>query len=652
MTQIETHVFGSKDGYETLAHSSGLSPVELVELDGLGFGQSSDPSVLVQLSTNPTALGRFLSSGRFAITRCVQGPPDDAGRATFRLLTVVLAAHDYLTDVRHRLSSLLQDQTLWDVDRFANQKSLPGRSRAPSPRDARTSAIAGQWAAATGPTRTACFVDESDGDQLVLRVASELPEIAAQQLNWGVRLFSAGTQATLFTTVPGVPLSASRKIVRVRVSAGSPEWDPHRFGQRKSGETTQVRRTPIRLPRNPMVLSALATLVILIVGFWPSGFRQAPQHSVVRSSAGVQERSFDPSQRTLDIPSPPLATEPEQKSDPGPATEPEQESDPGPATESEQESEPGPATEPKPEPGEESEPEPATKPKPEPEQESEPGPTTEPKPEPEQVSEPEPKPRPESKLDLEPNPTQKGQATSGLDGDSTIDCERWRRVQKEIRREFRNLKNDLDKVAEAQLGHVEVDDESNIHVWSNDFPEMLLRLKKQFLVVQNFSKVPVQNRGHPPSLSHDPSEYSADDKIKVMVILEYWTTDEQEVRQMNQAFNKVFTKAKKFDEKIENRESGYDPDQQTGDAWVFAKRLVDYGRLAGFTRLLDDYSGAEGDLFRWVNVHQNSSYGELVAKSKEVLGKDGSLPNDISAPTPGLLLDELPCQGGTDEPSD
>ena len=223
MNQIETHVFGSKDGYETLAHSSGLTSIELAELDGLGFGQSSDPGVLAQLSTSPTALGRFLSSGRFAITRCVQGPPDDAGRATFRLLSIVMDAHDYLSDVRHRLSSLLADQALWDVDRFSHQKSLRGRSGAPSPRDARTSAIAGQWAAATGATRTACFVDESDGDQLVLRVASELPEIAAQQLNWGVRLFSAGTQATLFTTAPGVPLSASRKIVRVRVAAGSPD---------------------------------------------------------------------------------------------------------------------------------------------------------------------------------------------------------------------------------------------------------------------------------------------------------------------------------------------------------------------------------------------------------------------------------------------
>ena len=36
--------------------------------------------------------------------------------------------------------------------------------------------------------------------------------------------------------MPGVPLSASRKIVRVRVSAGSPEWDLHRFGQGEAGD--------------------------------------------------------------------------------------------------------------------------------------------------------------------------------------------------------------------------------------------------------------------------------------------------------------------------------------------------------------------------------------------------------------------------------
>ena len=37
MLKIETHVFGSKDGYQTLSSSKGLKSTELSELDGLGW---------------------------------------------------------------------------------------------------------------------------------------------------------------------------------------------------------------------------------------------------------------------------------------------------------------------------------------------------------------------------------------------------------------------------------------------------------------------------------------------------------------------------------------------------------------------------------------------------------------------------------------
>ena len=657
MPQIETHVFGSKDGYETLSHSAGLSSIELAELDGLGFGQSSDPRVLAHLSTNPTALGRFLTSGRFAITRCVQGPPDDAGRSTFRLLTIVLDAHDYLSDVRHRLSSLLEDRTLWDVDRFSNQKSLRGRSGNPTPRDARSSAIAGQWAAATGATRTACFVEEPDGDQLVLRVVSELPEIAAQQLSWGVRLFSAGTQATLFTTVPGVPLSASRKIVRVSATGGAAEWDPQQFAEGTSGETRAIPRSPKRLARSPLVLSAVATLVILVVGFWPSGSQQPSRQGLTRSPSGTKDRAFEPSQRTLSVPSPEPALAPEPKPNPEseqPAAAPESELEPSlePESSPEQKPEqPAPAPEPKLEPGSEPEPnpelgseQPEAGPKPNPESEQ-PAPAPEPKLEP--GSEPEPNP------EVGPEQPQSAPILEPVVNPSEINCELWLETRNKFRVKLNTLKYWLKEVGESEIGDISVKSDSRRQDWSNDFPKDLLQLEDYLLDIQKFSQVSEERRGHPPVLSGDPTLYRIADKMRVMAILEYWTSERQEVTQLGVAFGQVYKKANKFMAKFESRDSGSDPNQELIGAYEFAERLVSTGRsVRDLAKLLDDNSGAERDLFEWVTVNRNSPYGDLVVKSQESFAEDKPKANAIMAPIPGLLLDELPCQGGVDESSD
>ena len=635
MTQIETHVFGSKDGYETLAHSSGLTSIELAELDGLGFGQSSDPGVLAQLSTSPTALGRFLSSGRFAITRCVQGPPDDAGRATFRLLSIVMDAHDYLSDVRHRLSSLLADQALWDVDRFSHQKSLRGRSGAPSPRDARTSAIAGQWAAATGSTRTACFVDESDGDQLVLRVASELPEIAAQQLSWGVRLFSAGTQATLFTTVPGVSLSASRKIVRVRVAVGSPALDPQRFGQATPDGERPVPRSPMRFARNPLVLSAVATLIILMVGFWPSGSQQTSRQPLARSSGGVQNRAFDPSQRTLSVaprqPAPESKPNPEAKSETNPADSS------GKPPENQKKDDTGSVSGEEQKPGETGDEPPSGEQQDLPDLESDPADSSG------NLREDPIKDNTGSAsgedLNLDPN------NSGASEGVSNGDWEEWEAALKSFKAKIVKVKESLQAVAQADFGSVEKSSGEIICTESSSLIPKLSHFQNAVEELGDWTfveeKTGVTDDGKVVVITNG-DEYDKDKKFRVMAVLHLWK--EFQPTQFPRLYNTAKTSGKRLASLIDKAagEFGAQPSMDLLIIRTYIEELFGNKSQHAFFNLLDRSLGAEGDLFLWVNSYQTKTYEELVEISK----KDHGGKEDRRPPNPGLLLDELPCKGG------
>ena len=56
--KAERHLFGSFDGYQTLAASPGVSDAEAAELSEFGFGQTSDQATLEGLSRRLCVLGR------------------------------------------------------------------------------------------------------------------------------------------------------------------------------------------------------------------------------------------------------------------------------------------------------------------------------------------------------------------------------------------------------------------------------------------------------------------------------------------------------------------------------------------------------------------------------------------------------------------
>ena len=73
---VGRHVFGSLEGYRTIANTPDLSLEEVAELEFFSFGQTNESSYLDSLKVNPAYISRPLSSGKWAVTRIFQGKPD------------------------------------------------------------------------------------------------------------------------------------------------------------------------------------------------------------------------------------------------------------------------------------------------------------------------------------------------------------------------------------------------------------------------------------------------------------------------------------------------------------------------------------------------------------------------------------------------
>ena len=128
--QIDRHVFGSRTGYTTLAYSGDLSESDCRKLEVFGFGQTSDRGYLDSLASMPAYISRPLDQSRRAITRVFPGQPDDAGRNTLLLVSVILSNSDWIRTLRGDVLPLLNNADLWKWDgqpRLASiNTSIPG----------------------------------------------------------------------------------------------------------------------------------------------------------------------------------------------------------------------------------------------------------------------------------------------------------------------------------------------------------------------------------------------------------------------------------------------------------------------------------------------------------------------------------------------
>ena len=212
MIRVSTHLFGSTDGYHTLAKSADVSEAEDHALSIFGFGSPKSQEEIDQLAQHPSVAGRLLPGGRFAITRLFPGEPDVAGRDTVERRTILFSAHDWKAVVRCDLESLLQDSHAFEREAFTNAAEhsvLVNDSEDLLPSFGELERRLYDILLST-PRHNACALvaDEPANRRGLLQLLKLLPGNEASQLSWGLGLFAAtpGVRiATASTSVAAAP---------------------------------------------------------------------------------------------------------------------------------------------------------------------------------------------------------------------------------------------------------------------------------------------------------------------------------------------------------------------------------------------------------------------------------------------------------------
>jgi|GEM_PF-2408579 len=292
----ETHVFGSQRGYQCLAKSPGVSDADDQELSQFGFGQSADDRFLQGLAAHPTALGRMLPSGRFAITRVLAGELDVAGRSTLEFRTLIISVQDYLA-VRAHLSALISDGRIWSSKAFRDSQPHSFES----PRAAQSSPselgwkIFDAWFSAQARRPNGVVVGSDDASaQGVVAVAGSLDPEDAPSYSWGIRLLAPIPWVDVISLSPYGATDSGRPVFGVsRGPCVNPKIESARqrnpaklprlgalvvddISEYQSNPATRTRREPAAIKVNRasdkksmlVIVPLIVTLVVLTLGFY------------------------------------------------------------------------------------------------------------------------------------------------------------------------------------------------------------------------------------------------------------------------------------------------------------------------------------------------------------------------------------------------
>jgi hypothetical protein len=193
--QVSTHLFGSTDGYQTLAQSADVTESEERALCIFGFGSPQTKQEIDQLVRHPSVAGRLLPSGRFAITRLFPGEPDVAGRDTVERRSILFTAHDWTHVLRCDIESLLQDAHVFDRQAFTSASGHSvhvndSQDLLPCAGDLERRLY--DILLSTPPQNSCSLVaDEQANRRGLLQLLKLLPNKEARQLSWGLGLFAA-----------------------------------------------------------------------------------------------------------------------------------------------------------------------------------------------------------------------------------------------------------------------------------------------------------------------------------------------------------------------------------------------------------------------------------------------------------------------------
>ncbi len=220
--KVSRHVFGSRNGYRTLAASDDLTPDEIADLESFAFGQTNDAGYLASLKQTPAYWSRQLSSGRRAITRVLPGPHDDQGRQSLRFITAVLFVEDWLNALSGEDTPLLQNEIVWSwggqtrLPQISVEVAKPPRVKPAPEQRARVLSLLGLIETISDSPSTTVVVEEGDLSLDELRmVLALLPVWYRPQFFYAVRGLSESLPVQLNYLARGASRGKSRrKIIR------------------------------------------------------------------------------------------------------------------------------------------------------------------------------------------------------------------------------------------------------------------------------------------------------------------------------------------------------------------------------------------------------------------------------------------------------
>ena len=217
MPQVDTHLLASRDGYTTFAKSPSVTPTEQRELEELVYGQPDDAVVYAALTAQATAmLRRLRSTGRYALSRIIQGDRDSAGRDTIAVCTIILTAAQYQAIARGDLWRFLHSPQLWAVTLFRSGQPLALPEMLPVRRAIASSDVTlfDTWMAARSRQNGVAMIGANPAShQAVIALPQVLAEKDLLELTWGCRLFSLPSSISVASIAQRGVEQNSRRII-------------------------------------------------------------------------------------------------------------------------------------------------------------------------------------------------------------------------------------------------------------------------------------------------------------------------------------------------------------------------------------------------------------------------------------------------------
>lgn len=217
MPQVDTHLLASRDGYTTFAKSPSVTPPEQRELEELVYGQPDDAIVYAALTAQATAmLRRLRSTGRYALSRIIQGDRDSAGRETIAVCTIILTAAQYQAIARGDLWRLLHSPQLWSVNLFRSGQPLALPEMFPVRRAITSSDVTlfDAWMSARSRQNAVAMIGANPAShQAVIALLQVLAEKDLLDLTWGCRLFSLPSSISVASIAQRGVEQNSRRII-------------------------------------------------------------------------------------------------------------------------------------------------------------------------------------------------------------------------------------------------------------------------------------------------------------------------------------------------------------------------------------------------------------------------------------------------------